>query len=110
MSRRCVFPYIVYMNDGHRNDSTASWMIRYEQNTKQDLLNPESVAAIDCWKLKGDYFVHIGNYDSAHYYYGKLEFPRNSYALSQFYYGMLTLYDQFREHDPDSRLRKKYDE
>ena len=105
-----LFPYMVYMNDGHQNDSVASWMRRYEQNTKQDLLNPESFAAIDYWKLKGDYFVHVGNYDSAHYYYGKLELPQNNYALSQYYHGMLALYDQFREHDPDGRLRKKYDE
>ena len=85
-------------------------MKRYEQNTIQDLLHPESFAAIDYWKLKGDYFVHVGNYDSAHYYYGKLELPQNNYALSQYYHGMLALYDQFREHDPDGRLRKKYDE
>lgn len=42
--------------------------------------------------------------------YGKFELPQNNYALSQYYHGMLTLYDQFREHDPDCRLRKNYDE
>ncbi|MBR1520568.1 MAG: hypothetical protein IJ635_04945 [Bacteroidaceae bacterium] len=102
------FPYLVYMNNGTMNDSVAQWMKRYEQYTTQDLQHSESLAAVDYWKLRGDYFCHVGSFDSAHYYYDKLLQNPTSYAQCMANHGLLSLYDTFEEYDPDHSLRSHY--
>ena len=104
------FPYMVCMNNGSMNDSVAVWMKRYEQYTTQDLQHSESLAATDYWKLRGDYFCHVGTYDSAHYYYDKLLQSPTSYAQCMAYYGLQSLYETFDERDPDHNLRSHYGE
>ena len=103
------FPYIVCMNNGTMNDSVTLWMKRYEQYTTQDLQRAESLAAIDYWKLRGDYFCHAGSFDSAHYYYDKLLQSPTSYAQCLAYHGLQALYDTFEEYDPDHNLRNHYE-
>ena len=102
------FPYMVCMNNGTMNDSVAVWMKRYEQYTTQDLEHSESLAAIDYWKLRGDYFCHVGSFDSAHYYYDKLLQSPTSYAQCMASLGLQSLYDTFEEYDPDHSLRSHY--
>lgn len=103
------FPYMVCMNNGTMNDSVAVWMKRYKQNTTQDLQHAESLAAIDYWKLRGDYFCHVGSFDSAHYYYDKLLQSPTNYAQCMAYHGLQSLYDTFEEYDPDHNLRSHYE-
>ncbi|MDP4277244.1 MAG: hypothetical protein Q8914_06370 [Bacteroidota bacterium] len=103
------FPYMVYMNNGTMNDSVAHWMNRYTQYTHQDLQHAESFAAIEYWKLQGDFFMHTGDFDSAYYYYNKLEHHQNNYARCQADQGMLLLYDTFSKRDPNNRLRNYYE-
>lgn len=104
------FPYMVCINNGTMNDSVAAWMKRYEQYTTQDLHHSESLAAVDYWKLRGDYYCHVGNFDSAHYYYNKLLQSPVSYAQCMAYHGLQSLYDTFEERDPDHSLRNHYGE
>ena len=102
------FPYMVCMKNGTMKDSVAVWMKRYEQYTTQDLQHSESLAAVDYWKLRGDYFCHVGSFDSAHYYYDKLLQSPTSYAQCLAYHGFQSLYDTFEEYDPDHNLRNQY--
>ena len=102
------FPYMACMNNGTMNDSVAIWMQRYEQYTTQDLKHAESLAALNYWKLRGDYFCHVGNFDSAHFYYDKLLQSSNCYVQCMAYQGLQSLYDTFQENDPDHSLRNYY--
>jgi DNA-binding CsgD family transcriptional regulator len=89
-------------------DSMTLWMERYEQYTHEDLEHVGSYAAIDYWKLRGDYYLRKGDFDSAHYYYMKLDHPWN-YVHIQGYERLMNLYNKFPERDPGYELRAKFD-
>lgn len=103
------FPYMFYKNDGSIPDSIVQWTQRYEQFTEQDITHVESYAALEYMKLRGDYYLHQNNFDSAHYYYSKLDHPWNYIR----YYGyrlLFNLYDKFPDRDPDYKLRNYYND
>ena len=91
------------------SDSLEIWIQRYKQYTKQDLEHVGSYAAIEYWKLQGDYYLRKGNFDSAHYYYSKLDHPWN-YVRFQGYERLLKLYNWFPERDSDYAIRVQYNE
>ena len=74
--RKDVGPFFD-MYDANLTDSMTMWMQRYERFTREDLEHVGSYAAIEYWKLRGDYHLHMGDFDSAHYYYMKLDHPWN---------------------------------
>ena len=67
-----------------------------------------SYAAIQYWELRGDYHLRLGDFDSAHYYYMKLDHPWN-YVHLQGYERLMNLYNKFPDRDPDYELRAKFD-
>ena len=89
-------------------DSMKFWMQRYEQYTREDLEHVGSYAAIQYWELRGDYYLRLDNFDSAHYYYMKLDHPWN-YVHLQGYERLINLYNKFPDRDPDYELRAKFD-
>ena len=89
------------------SDSMKQWMQRYEQYTCEDLEHIGSYAAIEYWKLRGDYYLRLGNFDSAHYYYMKLDHPWN-YVHIQGYERLNNLYNKFPDRDPGNELRVKF--
>ena len=89
-------------------DSMKFWMQRYEQYTREDLGHVGSYAAIQHWELRGDYHLRLGDFDSAHYYYMKLDHPWN-YVHLQGYERLMNLYNKFPDRDPDYELRAKFD-
>ena len=89
-------------------DSMTQWMQRYEQYTHEVLEHVGSYAAIQYWMLRGDYYLRKGDFDSAHYYYMKLDHPWN-YVHLQGYERLLNLYDKFPDRDPGYELRCKLD-
>ena len=84
------------------------WMQRYEQYTREDLEHVGSYAAIQHWELRGDYHLRLDDFDSAHYYYMKLDHPWN-YVHLQGYERLMNLYNRFPDRDPDYELRAKFD-
>lgn len=104
--RKDVGPFFD-MNDANLTDSMTMWMQRYEQYTREDLEHVGSYAAIEYWKLRGDYHLRLGNFDSAHYYYMKLDHPWN-YVRFYGYRRLFDLYNQFPDRDPDYRQRSYY--
>ena len=99
---------ILSSKDAAMPDSMKLWMHRYEQYTHEDLEHVGSYAAIEYWKLRGDYHLRMGVFDSAHYYYMKLDHPWN-YVHLQGYERLMNLYNKFPDRDPDYELRAKFD-
>ena len=95
------------IKDANLPDSMTQWMQRYEQYTSEDLEHVGSYAAIEYWKLRGDYYLRLGNFDSAHYYYMKLDHPWN-YVHLQGYERLMNLYNKFPDHDPGYEMRSKF--
>ena len=89
-------------------DSIPLWMQRYEQYTREDLEHVGSYAALEYWKLRGDYHLRMGNFDSAHFYYMKLDHSWN-YIHLRGYERLMNLYDKFPDRDPGYELRAKFD-
>ena len=89
-------------------DSMSMWMQRYEKYTREDLEHVGSYAAIQYWELRGDYHLRQENFDSAHYYYMKLDHPWN-YVHLQGYERLINLYNKFPDRDPGYELRAKFD-
>ena len=104
--RKDVGPFFD-MYDANLTDSMTMWMQRYERFTREDLEHVGSYAAIEYWKLRGDYHLHMGDFDSAHYYYMKLDHPWN-YVRFYGYRRLFDLYNQFPDRDPDYRQRSYY--
>ena len=105
--------YISYLlNDDRKDtnlpDSMTMWMQRYERFTREDLEHVGSYAAIQYWMLRGDYYLRLGDFDSAHYYYMKLDHPWN-YVHLQGYERLINLYNKFPDRDPGYDLRSKFD-
>ena len=105
-------PYLSYLlNDDHKDanlpDSMTMWMQRYEQYTREDLEHVGSYAAIQYWELRGDYHLRLDDFDSAHYYYMKLDHPWN-YVHLQGYDRLMKLYNKFPERDPGNELLAKF--
>ena len=105
-------PYLSYLlnddcKDAYLPDSMKLWMQRYEQYTREDLEHVGSYAAIQHWELRGDYHLRLGDFDSAHYYYMKLDHPWN-YVHLQGYERLMNLYNKFPDHDPGYELRAKF--
>ena len=105
-------PYMSYLlNDDRRDadvpDSMAQWMQRYERFTREDLEHVGSYAALQYWMLRGDYYLRLGDFDSAHYYYMKLDHPWN-YVHLQGYERLINLYNKFPDRDPGYDLRSKF--
>jgi DNA-binding CsgD family transcriptional regulator len=106
-------PYLSFLlNDDRKDanlpDSMTMWMQRYERFTREDLEHVGSYAAIQHWELRGDYHLRLGDFDSAHYYYMKLDHPWN-YVHLQGYERLMNLYNKFPDRDPDYELRAKFD-
>ena len=106
-------PYMSYLlnydtKDDNLPDSMKFWMQRYEQYTREDLEHVGSYAAIQHWELRGDYHLRLDDFDSAHYYYMKLDHPWN-YVHLQGYERLMNLYNKFPDRDPDYELRAKFD-
>ena len=106
-------PYLSFLlNDDRKDanlpDSMTMWMQRYERFTREDLEHVGSYAAIQYWELRGDYHLRLGDFDSAHYYYMKLDHPWN-YVHLQGYERLMNLYNKFPDRDPDYELRAKFD-
>jgi len=99
---------ILSIKDAAVPDSMTLWMQRYEQYTSEDLEHVGSYAAIEYWKLRGDYYLRKGDFDSAHYYYMKLDHPWN-YVHLQGYERLINLYNKFPDRDPGYALRSKFD-
>ena len=99
---------ILGVNDAAVPDSMRLWMQRYEHYTHEDLEHVGSYAAIEYWKLRGDYHLRLGDFDSAHYYYMKLDHPWN-YVHLQGYERLMNLYNKFPDRDPGYELRAKFD-
>ena len=99
---------ILSSKDAAMPDSMKLWMHRYEQYTHEDLEHVGSYAAIEYWKLRGDYHLRMGDFDSAHYYYSKLDHPWN-YVHLQGYERLMNLYNKFPDRDPGYELRAKFD-
>lgn len=95
------------IKDANLSDSMTAWMQRYERFTRENLECMGSYAAIEYWKLRGDYHLRLGNFDSAHYYYMKLDHPWN-YVHIQGYERLMNLYDKFPDRDPGYDLRAKF--
>ncbi len=105
-------PYMSYLlnddrKDAYLPDSMSMWMQRYEQYTREDLEHVGSYAAIQYWELRGDYHLRLGDFDSAHYYYMKLDHPWN-YVHLQGYERLMNLYNKFQDRDPSYDLRNKF--
>ena len=106
-------PYLSFLlsddrKDANLPDSMTMWMQRYERFTREDLEHVGSYAAIQHWELRGDYHLRLGDFDSAHYYYMKLDHPWN-YVHLQGYERLMNLYNKFPDRDPDYELRAKFD-
>ena len=99
---------ILSSKDAAMPDSMKLWMHRYEQYTHEDLEHVGSYAAIEYWKLRGDYHLRMGDFDSEHYYYSKLDHPWN-YVHLQGYERLMNLYNKFPDRDPGYELRAKFD-
>ena len=106
-----VAPVLGIANEDERKrflaDSIPLWMQRYEQYTREDLEHVGSYATLEYWKLRGDYHLRMGNFDSAHYYYMKLDHPWN-YVHLRGYERLINLYDKFPDRDPGYELRAKF--
>ena len=102
-----VAPILSY-KDATVPDSMTMWMQRYERFTHEDLEHVGSYAAIQYWELRGDYHLRRGDFDSAHYYYMKLDHPWN-YVHLQGYERLINLYNKFPDRDPGYELRAKFD-
>lgn len=89
-------------------DSMRQWMQRYERYTREDLEHVGSYAALQYWELCGDYHLRLGDFDSAHYYYMKLDHPWN-YVHLQGYERLMNLYNKFPDRDPGNELLAKFD-
>lgn len=107
-------PYMSFLvnydqsKDADVPDSMAVWMQRYEHYTHEDLEHVGSYAALQYWMLRGDYYLRLGDFDSAHYYYMKLDHPWN-YVHLQGYERLINLYNKFPDRDPSYELRAKFD-
>lgn len=104
-------PYISFMNNGSMNDSMAMWMKRYEQHTQHDLSNADSFAsfaALEYWQLRGKYFMHTGQFDSAHFYFDKMVQHPWNYIRCRGYLCMAALYEVFKEQDTEKSLSTYY--
>ena len=95
------------IKDTNLPDSMSVWMQRYERFTREDLVHVGSYAAIEYWKLRGDFYLRKGDFDSAHYYYMKLDHPWN-YVHLQGYERLMNLYNKFPDRDPDNELSTKF--
>ena len=95
------------IKDTNLPDSMTMWMQRYERFTREDLEHIGSYAAIQYWELRGDCYLRLGNFDSAHYYYMKLDHPWN-YVHLQGYERLRNLYNKFPDRDPGYELRNKF--
>lgn len=95
------------IQDANLPDSMTMWMKRYERFTHEDLEHVGSYTAIQYWMLRGDYYMRLGNFDSAHYYYMKLDHPWN-YVHLQGYERLMNLYNKFPDRDPGYELRNKF--
>ena len=104
--RKDMGPFLE-IKDANLPDSMKLWMQRYEQYTGEDLEHVGSHAAIEYWKLRGDYYLRKGDFDSAHYYYMKLDHPWN-YVHLQGYERLHNLYNKFPDRDPGYELRNKF--
>ena len=105
-------PYLSFLlNDDRKDanlpDSMTMWMQRYERFTREDLEHVGSYAAIQHWELRGDYHLRLGDFDSAHYYYMKLDHPWN-YVRFYGYRKLFDLYERFPDRDPDYSRRSYY--
>ena len=104
--RKDVGPFLE-MQDANLPDSMKLWMQRYEQYTHEDLEHVGSYAAIQYWELLGDYHLRLGDFDSAHHYYSRLDHPWN-YVRFYGYRRLLDLYQKFPDRDPDYSQRNYY--
>lgn len=95
------------IKDANLSDSMTAWMQRYERFTRENLECMGSYAAIEYWKLRGDYHLRLGDFDSAHYYYMKLDHPWN-YVHILGYERLMNLYNKFPDRDPGYELRAKF--
>ena len=95
------------IKDDNLPDSMSMWMKCYEQYTREDLEHVGSYAAIQYWELRGDYHLRLGDFDSAHYYYMKLDHPWN-YVHLQGYERLMNLYNKFPDRDPGNELLVKF--
>ena len=105
-SRKDVGPFFE-IKDANLPDSMTAWMQRYERFTRENLECMGSYAAIEYWKLRGDYYLRLGDFDSARYYYMKLDHPWN-YVHILGYERLMNLYNKFPDHDPGYELRAKF--
>lgn len=104
--RKDVGPFLE-TKDADLPDSMSMWMQRYELYTREDLEHVGSYAAIEYWELRGDYHLRLGDFDSAHYYYMKLDHPWN-YVRFYGYRKLFDLYERFPDRDPDYSRRSYY--
>ena len=109
LSTMGVAPLVFADETNPISDSMDIWIQRYRQYTQQNLESIGSYAAIEYCKLRGDYYLRKGNFDSAYYYYRKLDHPWN-YVRFQGYERLVKLYNWFPERDSDYAIRAQYND
>ena len=104
------FPIIAFHNNGTMPDSIAKWLDRYARYTRQDIRHAESLAAVEYFLQKGDYFKYLGQMDSALFYYQKVINQPKNYVKGTGAKRMYDLYDMFSQEDSTYKYRVLYND
>jgi DNA-binding CsgD family transcriptional regulator len=108
LSVDAFFPIIAFYNNGTKPDSIAEWLDRYARYTHQDIRHAESLAAVEYFLQKGDYFKYQEQTDSALSYYQKLVNQQKNYIKGIGYGRILDLYRMFSQEDSTYKYRILY--
>ncbi len=108
LSVDAFFPIIAFYNNGTKPDSIAEWLDRYARYTHQDIRHAESLAAVEYFLQKGDYFKYQEQTDSALSYYQKLVNQQKNYIKGIGYGRILDLYKMFSQEDSTYKYRILY--
>lgn len=110
LSVDAFFPIIAFYNNGSKPDSIAKWLDRYARYTHQDIRHAESLAAVEYFLQRGDYFKYQEQIDSALFYYQKLVGQSKNYVKGIGYGRILDLYRMFSQEDSTYKYRNLYND
>lgn len=108
LSVDAFFPIIAFYNNGSKADSIAKWLDRYARYTHQDIRHAESLAAVEYFLQKGDFFKYQEQIDSALFYYQKLVNQSKNYVKGIGYGRIYNLYRTFSQEDSTYKYRILY--
>ena len=110
LSVDAFFPIIAFYNNGSKPDSIAKWLDRYARYTHQDIRHAESMAAVEYFLQRGDYFKYQEQIDSALFYYQKLVDQSKYYVKGIGYGRIYNMYKTFSQEDSTYKYRKLYND